>query len=116
MDDWRWKKRQLLVSQLEFFGCKKINFISEYAKKPRILMVNKAEVLTFPLVRELVGVNQLSALYQEQCNRGMQNSSRGYEQMAMTSMAANGMGQAQFAGGLGGLGGLVGQLTGGRFI
>tara|TARA_R110000751_G_scaffold73408_1_gene148428 strand:+ start:12769 stop:13119 length:351 start_codon:yes stop_codon:yes gene_type:complete len=77
MNDFRWKKRELLVKQLEFFGCKKVNFISEYAKKPRICIKNKVEVTSVDSERATI-----SDLYKQQMDNGMQRSSFGYNAMA----------------------------------
>ena len=85
MNNFRWKKRELLVKQLEFFGCKKVNFISEYAKKPRICIKNKVEVTSVDSGRA-----NISDLYQQQVDNGMQRSAFGYGAMA----AASAMGQA----------------------
>ena len=122
IDDWQWKKRAELVKQLKHFGVKKLTFISEYAKKPRILIKAKA-IFDYDAERlrgevyirenmkasEVARQAQASALYQTQLDRGIQGSVFGYHQMATDQQA---IGQAQ----LGGLCGLGSQLTGGRFI
>jgi len=119
MNDFQWKKKALLTEQLKFFGAKKLTFISEYAKKPKITC-RAFGLLPYNNASTRENANwaraQLAALYQDQRNRGMQNSSCGYERMAVTAMLASGMGQAQFGGGLGGIAGLGSQLIGGRFI
>ena len=130
MDDWQWKKRAELVKQLEFFGVKKLTFISEYAKKPRILIKAKAEagydaeryrfgwddprgederLRGEAFIKENIKRARLSALYGQQQAMGMQNSTLGYSQMALAQQSMTDMGQAQ-------LGGLGSQLAGGRFI
>ena len=140
MNDWQWKKRAELVKQLKHFGVKKLTFISEYAKKPRILIKAKAEtgydderyifgwddpredfIKQNIKASEVARQAQASALYQTQLDRGIQGSVLGYHQMAMVQASlgmrgASGMGQSQFGGGLGGLAALGSQLTGGRFI
>ena len=63
MNDFKWKKRIELVNQLKFFGAKKLTFISEYAKKPRVLRTNKVKQLTVNSDRESMGLSQLPALY-----------------------------------------------------
>jgi len=126
MNDWQWKKRVELVKQLKFFGAKKLTFISEYARKPRVLIKAKA-IFDYDAERlrgeayirdnikasEVARQAQASALYQTQLDRGIQGSVFGYIQRAAAQQA---MGQAQSAGGLGGPDGLGSQLMGGRFI
>jgi len=90
-NNWQWKKKERLVEQLKFFNYKPKRFISCYAKKPRISMKEDRYKID-------LRIDPLIALYQDQLNRGMQNSTLGYTQMAT-------------AGGLGGLG--LGGLGGG---
>ena len=75
MNDWQWKKRQLLVSQLEFFGCKKIKFISEYAKKPRVCIKEKAP-------KAVSNDCTLGDIYQQQMLTGLNRSAQGFNQIA----------------------------------
>ena len=136
MNDWQWKKRAELVKQLEFFGVKKLTFISEYAKKPRVLIKAKAEagydaeryrfgwddprgederLRGEDFIKENIRNSRLSALYGQQQAAGIQNSQLGYGQMELASRSMA-MGQSQFGSGFGGLAVLGSQLTGGRFI
>ena len=110
MDDWKWKKRQLLVSQLEFFGCKKIKFISEYAKKPRICIKKKTP--------EAASNNcTLGDIYQQQMLMGVNRSTQGFNQMAQAQMNMNQSGLGQF-GGMQGMSATsqFGGIFGGSFI
>ena len=128
MNEWQWKKRAELVKQLKHFGVKKLTFISEYAKKPRVLIKAKAildyddERYSFgwddpreDFIKEKIRKASMIALCRQHQAMGTQNSQRTYEQMelARRSMA---MGQSQFGSGFGGLAVLGSQLTGGRFI
>ena len=119
MNDWQCKKRVELVKQLEFFGAKKLTFISEYAKKPRVLIKAKA-ILDYDderyrfgwddpredFIKENIRNASRIALCRQHQAMGTPNSQRTYEQMelARRSMA---MGQSQFGSGF---------LAGGRFI
>ena len=75
----RWRKERL-AEQLKFFGAKKTEFISVYAKKPRILC--KAKVKQLVSASHAAGQAQLSALYQTQINKGIERSALGFNQMA----------------------------------
>lgn len=72
-----WEKERL-AEQLKFFGAKKTKFISVYAKKPRI--VCKAKVTSTPM--QYGSERYLGNLYQDQLNRGIQNSQFGFLQMS----------------------------------
>ena len=75
----KWKKERL-TEQLKFFGAKKTEFISVYAKKPRIrYKVKVKQVVSASYAAEQEG---LSALYQAQINRGVERSLFGFNQMA----------------------------------
>lgn len=88
----RWRKERL-AEQLKFFGAKKTEFISVYAKKPRILCKAKAKQLVS--ASHAAGQAQLSALYQTQINRGIERSTLGFNQMAQAQSAlCNGFNQA----------------------
>ena len=110
MNDWQWKKRAELSKQLKFFKAKKQKFISCYAGKPRIRMSIefKQSASSIAIKSSRNGQLQLAAIYQNQLNRGMQNSALGYQQMvyAQQSMAAAQAGSMIGAGG----------ILGGRFI
>ena len=80
----RWKKERL-AEQLKFFGAKKTEFISVYAKKPRILCKAKAKQLVSASHAD--GQAQLSTLYQTQINRGIERSAFGFSQMAQAQSA-----------------------------
>jgi hypothetical protein len=107
----RWEKERL-AEQLKFFGAKKTEFISVYAKKPRILCKAKAKQLVS--ASYTAGQAQLSALYQTQINKGIERRLFGCNQMALAQRAmSNQLGYAQAIGmqnhGLsGGLGGIFG--------
>ena len=114
MNNW---EKERLAEQLKFFGAKKTKFISVYAKKPRI--VCKAKVTSTPM--QYGSERYLGNLYQDQLNRGVQNSQFGFLQMsaardahlqAMSQTANLGlsglMGIGQAAKGVGGLCGIGG--------
>lgn len=83
MSNWRWKRKALLAEQLKFFGAKKQKFISVYAKKPRILCKVKAKARSNAAFQH----QQLSEMYQQQMNRGLQGSAYGYNQMVALQQA-----------------------------
>ena len=83
-DDFLWLKKKRLKEQLNFFNADKKGFISDYAKKPRILMKEKKQVNDFPVVDNH---RYLREMREQQLNRGMQHSSIGYRQAAMLDMA-----------------------------
>lgn len=108
----RWEKERL-TEQLKFFGSKKTKFISCYARKPRILLVNKPKEVKSHLRTDID--RQIAALYQNQLNRGLQGSVLGFSQMVAAQQAQQmglhpnsliGSGQAGGMGGLCGFGGL----------
>lgn len=80
----RWKKERL-AEQLKFFGAKKTEFISVYAKKPRILCKAKAKQLVG--ASHTAGQTRLSTLYQTQINRGIERSAFGFNQMVQAQSA-----------------------------
>ena len=93
----RWKKERL-AEQLKFFGAKKTEFISVYAKKPRIRYKAKVkQVVSASYTAEQAG---LSALYQAQTNRGIEMRALGFNQMAQAQSAMSN----QFSGQLGDIG------------
>jgi hypothetical protein len=103
----RWSKERL-AEQLKFFGAKKIGFISCYAKKPRILMVNTKKIEYKVNASEVARQSHILSLYQNQLDRGLQNSHIGYMQMAvaqrqqqmglMGGLVGMGLAQVQFGG------------------
>jgi hypothetical protein len=78
-------KATRLKEQLKFFGAKQKRFISVYAKKPRVRVKAKAEnprvYNKSPDAREAAFQAQLSGLYNQQMQLGIQNSSMGFNQM-----------------------------------
>tara|TARA_R110000764_G_scaffold210378_1_gene296307 strand:- start:40 stop:333 length:294 start_codon:yes stop_codon:yes gene_type:complete len=82
----RWKKERL-AEQLKFFGAKKTEFISVYAKKPRILCKAKAKQLVSAshATGQATRQAQLSALYQ--INRGIERGAFGFNQMTQAQSA-----------------------------
>lgn len=121
----KWQKERL-TEQLKFFGAKKTKFISVYAKKPRIVCRAKVkQVSSNRFIRESIGFDnkeiQLAALYNQQRQMGIHNSSLGYSQMAAmnhahttinnANMCASNAAMSQASHGLGGACG-VGALIG----
>ena len=89
MNKFLWKKKIALAEQLKFFGASKVDFISVYAKKPRVLCKAKdkpkeqSEFLQGgPVLNARLADARESALYQQQMTLGIQNSARGFIQMA----------------------------------
>lgn len=83
-----------LNDQCKFFGFKPKRFISTYANKPRILVKVKAKVNESRVTnidyndilaaeRQVAGERQMAALYQQQMNMGIQNSTLAYQQQLM---------------------------------
>lgn len=106
MSDFMWKKRERLTEQLKFFGAKKQQFISIYAKKPRILMRNKIETGD-PRV-DALRQDRMVALYHHQLMRGMQSSSLGCSQMYQASMSGIvGSGGGRSGAGFSAIGGII---------
>ena len=88
-----WKKKIALAEQLKFFGASKVDFISVYAKKPRILCKVKVNLNHFgmpsaaAIARQAipvnitanpVNINTQNAQRQELFNAGMQNAQFAY--------------------------------------
>ena len=112
-----WEKERL-TEQLKLFGAKKTKFISVYAKKPRVRMVN-AEIAIYKshftgrqkaIAAQAVADARGMDLYQQQAQLGMLGSALGLNQMqqlnslmGMSNGADMARGQAQF----GGLGGII---------
>lgn len=65
-----WNKKKMLAEQLRFFGAKKQSFISCYARKPRILVRDRA-----------FNRDALLGLRGDVLNRGMRDSHCGYLQI-----------------------------------
>ena len=84
----RWQKERL-ADQLKFFGAKKTKFISMYARKPRVLMSNTKKATYAPLSlgrQQAMAAQALAdarsmALYQQQTQLDIQNSSNAFYQM-----------------------------------
>ena len=86
-----WKKKIALAEQLKFFGASKVDFISVYAKKPRILCKVKVnsnhfgipsaaaiarQAIPVNITANPVNINTQNAQRQELFNAGMQNAQR----------------------------------------
>ena len=96
----KWKKERL-AEQLKFFGAKKTEFISVYAKKPRILCKAKAKQLVS--ASHAAGQAKLSALYQTQINKNVERSAfRCYQMARAQSALCNGFNQGHTRGIFGG--------------
>ena len=86
MNNFLWKKKIALAEQLKFFGASKVDFISVYAKKPRILCKVKVNSNHFgmpsaaAIARQAnpVNINTQNAQRQELFNAGMQNAQFAY--------------------------------------
>ena len=86
MNNFLWKKKIALAEQLKFFGASKVDFISVYAKKPRILCKVKVNLNHFgmpsaaAIARQAipVNINTQNAQRQELFNAGMQNAQFAY--------------------------------------
>lgn len=134
MNNWQWKKKEALQEQLKFFGAKKQEFISIYAKKPKV----RVKVKPNPDNSRVTNVNyndsrtayidrQIDILRQQGVMRGglyaqiastqsalLLQERQSYEMMARQQAALGSINYCGAAGGLGVANGLLGGLIGGN--
>lgn len=88
-DDFPQNRASRLKLQCKFFGFKPKRFISVYAKKPRILVKVKSETIKLTNIMsaqsrlDYSNQLQLTTLYNQQRQMGIQNSSIAYQQQMM---------------------------------
>ncbi len=85
MNNWHDKKR--LAEQLKFFGAKKQKFISCYAKKPRILITHKLDVLLSESQEAMKDLHLAAMQSQSKMAglQGVQGLGMSYNQRAMSN-------------------------------